>query len=69
MSNPFDAEDGVFLVLCNDVEQYSLWPEAVDVPAGWTAVFGPDSRTAAIAFVEASWTDRLLRPVRHADHG
>lgn len=63
MSNPFDAEDGTFLVLRNGVSQYSLWPESLDVPPGWTAVFGPDTRAAAVAFVEETWTDRLLRPV------
>ncbi|WP_155372822.1 MbtH family protein [Catellatospora vulcania] len=68
MSHPFDAEDGVFLVLRNDVEQYSLWPEAIEIPPGWTGVFGPGSRAAAVAFVEATWTDRLLRPVRSADN-
>lgn len=60
MTNPFDDESGVFLVLVNDEGQHSLWPRFADVPAGWTAAFGPDSRAACLAHIETNWTD--LRP-------
>ncbi|MEU0688544.1 MbtH family protein [Streptomyces uncialis] len=59
-TNPFDDENGVFWVLRNDEEQYSLWPEFVPVPAGWQVVHGPDGRAACLAHVEENWTD--LRP-------
>ncbi len=60
MTNPFDNEDGVFLVLINDERQYSLWPDFLDVPAGWTVAQGPASRADSLAFVEREWTD--MRP-------
>ncbi|MBN6042355.1 MbtH family protein [Amycolatopsis sp. 195334CR] len=60
MSNPFDQEDGVFLVLVNDEGQHSLWPAFVDAPAGWTRVHGEASRQDCLDYVEANWTD--LRP-------
>lgn len=60
MTNPFDNPDGTFLVLVNDEGQHSLWPDFVDVPAGWELRFGPDTRAACLDFVERSWTD--LRP-------
>lgn len=60
MSNPFDDPDGRFLVLVNDELQHSLWPSFAAVPAGWTQVFGEDSRQACLAYVETHWTD--LRP-------
>ncbi|MGC7096142.1 MbtH family protein [Amycolatopsis lurida] len=60
MSNPFDQEDGVFLVLVNDEGQHSLWPAFVDVPSGWTKVHGEASRQECLDYVEANWTD--LRP-------
>ncbi|RKN04856.1 MbtH family protein [Streptomyces radicis] len=60
MTNPFDDQDGVFLVLVNDEGQHSLWPEFADVPAGWTRVFGPESRAACLAHIEEAWTD--MRP-------
>ncbi len=58
--NPFDDPDGRFVVLVNDEGQHSLWPTFADVPAGWTQVFGEDSREACLQYVDANWTD--MRP-------
>ncbi|MEU4353669.1 MbtH family protein [Streptomyces virginiae] len=60
MTNPFDDENGTFLVLVNDEGQHSLWPSFQTVPDGWQQVFGPGGRSDAAAYIEASWTD--LRP-------
>ncbi|TWP45713.1 MbtH family protein [Lentzea tibetensis] len=60
MSNPFEDQDGTYLVLINDEEQYSLWPEFAGVPGGWRVVMGPDSRAACLAHIEQNWLD--LRP-------
>lgn len=60
MSNPFDTADGSFLVLVNHENQHSLWPETIDVPAGWWTVSGPDTRDACLSYVEREWTD--IRP-------
>ncbi|MFD9947401.1 MbtH family protein [Nonomuraea sp. NPDC050547] len=61
MSNPFDDENGTFLVLVNDEGQHSLWPEFADVPAGWEVVHGPGTHAAALEYVERHWTD--MRPL------
>jgi MbtH protein len=60
MANPFEDEDGTYLVLVNDENQHSLWPAFIEIPAGWTAAHGPDSRLACLEYVEANWTD--MRP-------
>ncbi|MCP2163203.1 MbtH family protein [Goodfellowiella coeruleoviolacea] len=60
MTNPFDDPEGTFLVLVNEENQHSLWPEFAPVPAGWRAVHGPDTREAALRYVTENWTD--LRP-------
>lgn len=60
MTNPFDDENGTFLVLVNDEGQHSLWPEFAEVPDGWRVVFGPDRRAACTTYVEVNWTD--MRP-------
>ncbi|MGW1162665.1 MbtH family protein [Streptomyces sp. NPDC002519] len=60
MANPFEDADGTFLVLVNDENQRSLWPEFAEVPAGWTVAHGPDTRQACLDHVEANWTD--MRP-------
>nr|UDM84263.1 MbtH [uncultured bacterium] len=60
MTNPFEDADAKFLVLVNDENQHSLWPEFAEVPAGWRAVLGPDSRQSCLSYVETHWTD--MRP-------
>lgn len=60
MSNPFDNQDGLFLVLVNNENQHSLWPEFALVPQGWDTVFGPEKRPACIDYIETNWTD--MRP-------
>ena len=65
MTNPFDDQDGSFLVLVNQENQHSLWPQFADVPSGWTVAHGPDTHTACMEYVEHSWTD--MRPKSLAD--
>jgi MbtH protein len=60
MSNPFEDNDGRYLVLTNEEGQHSLWPAFVAVPDGWTTVHGEDSRQACLDYVEEHWTD--MRP-------
>ena len=60
MTNPFEAEDGVFHVLVNDEGQHSLWPSFVDVPGGWRIVHNSDTRAACLEYIERNWTD--MRP-------
>jgi MbtH protein len=59
-TNPFDDESGEFYALINDEGQYSLWPTFAEIPAGWTAVHGPDSREAVLEHIETNWSD--MRP-------
>ncbi|MBT2405481.1 MULTISPECIES: MbtH family protein [unclassified Streptomyces] len=60
MSNPFDNQDGTFLVLVNDEGQHSLWPAFAQRPDGWTVALAEGPREAALAYVEEHWTD--MRP-------
>jgi MbtH protein len=60
MTNPFDDENGEFLVLVNDEGQYSLWPTFREVPAGWTAVGPKGQRKICLDWIEQTWTD--MRP-------
>ena len=59
-TNPFDNGDGTFLVLVNDENQHSLWPEFAEVPAGWRTVHGPAARQDCLDYVNTNWTD--MRP-------
>ncbi|WP_327674082.1 MbtH family protein [Kitasatospora sp. NBC_00458] len=59
-TNPFEDDDARYLVLVNEENQHSLWPAFAEVPAGWTTVFGEDTRQACTEYIDANWTD--LRP-------
>lgn len=61
MTNPFDDENGEFLVLVNAENQYSLWPAHLEIPAGWT-VTGPRGKLQiCVDWVDRNWTD--MRPL------
>jgi uncharacterized protein YbdZ (MbtH family) len=59
-TNPFDDEAGSFCVLRNDEGQYSLWPEFIEIPAGWFRQHGPNTKAVCLAYIEQNWTD--MRP-------
>lgn len=58
--NPFENDEGSYLVLVNHEGQYSLWPSDIDVPDGWTSVLGPTGRRACLDHIDEHWTD--MRP-------
>jgi MbtH protein len=60
MTNPFEDENGEFLVLVNEEQQYSLWPTFREVPAGWSTVGPKGSRKECLDYVEEHWVD--MRP-------
>ncbi|MFE2294709.1 MbtH family protein [Streptomyces sp. NPDC059452] len=60
MTNPFEDENGTYLVLVNDEGQHSLWPAFAEVPGGWTVAHPESSRQDCLDYVERNWTD--LRP-------
>jgi MbtH protein len=64
MSNPFDKEDGQFLVLTNHIGQYSLWPFFIQIPDGWTRR-AEGSRQDCLDYIRENWID--MRPMRSAD--
>lgn len=66
MTNPFDDENGRFLVLVNSEGQYSLWPTFADIPSGWTVLLPESDRATALAYVEANWTDMRPRSLAEA---
>lgn len=60
MTNPFEDENGEFIVLVNEEQQYSLWPTFREVPAGWTPVGPRGSRKECLDYIEENWVD--MRP-------
>lgn len=60
MTNPFDDNNGKFVVLVNREGQCSLWPHFAQVPAGWTVELGPDTRQQCLDHIEQHGAD--MRP-------
>ena len=60
MTNPFDDDNGVFLVLMNDEGQYSLWPEFREIPSGWRLAGPRGERRVCLDWIDKNWTD--MRP-------
>ena len=61
MTSCFDREDGVFRVLVNQEEQYSIWPDWMTIPEGWRDVGISGDKKTCLDHVEAVWTD--MRPL------
>ena len=57
-------DEGIYQVLRNDEEQYSLWPVELDVPAGWSPVGKQGSQAECSAYVDEVWTDMRPRSLR-----
>ncbi len=58
--NPFDNDETKFIVLINDEEQYSLWPDYIAIPEGWTKVGPHGDKKTCTDWIDEVWTD--MRP-------
>jgi len=54
----------LFIVLTNSEEQFSLWPAARIVPAGWVAVASPRSKAECLKYVDEQWVDMRPKSLR-----
>jgi len=61
VTNPFEDENGEYLVLVNDEGQHSLWPVFLDIPLGWKAIGPRGDRKICLAWIDEHWTD--MRPL------
>jgi len=57
----FDNEETIFNVVVNDEEQYSIWPDYKEIPAGWHCVDQQGTKNECLAFIKEKWTD--MRPL------
>ena len=60
MASVFDEQDKTYLILVNELDQHSIWPDSLPIPDGWRVIHGPAERHMAVNFVDTHWTD--LRP-------
>lgn len=62
----FDRDDIAFKVVVNHEEQYSIWPDYKEIPAGWRAVGKTGLRQECLAYIDEVWTD--MRPLSLRKH-
>ena len=53
-----------YVVVINDEDQYSIWPEFKLVPAGWRAMDVSGNREHCLTYIEQHWTDLRPRSLR-----
>ena len=58
--------DGAFLVVVNEELQYSIWPAADELPAGWTREGTSGPRDVCLAHIDRVWSDMRPLSVRRA---
>ena len=59
-----DDDTTTYQVLRNDEEQYSLWPQSLEIPSGWTAVGKQGTKAECMSYVDEVWTDMRPRSLR-----
>jgi len=56
-----EDEKLIYKVVANHEEQYSIWPDYKEIPAGWRAVGKTGLKTDCLAYIKEVWTD--MRPL------
>lgn len=51
----------IYIVVENHEEQYSIWPEYRDIPAGWSDTGFHGLKPDCLAHIKEIWTD--MRPL------
>lgn len=54
-------ESTLYKVVMNHEEQYSIWPDYRELPAGWTAAGRSGTKAECLAHIQEVWTD--MRPL------
>ncbi|MEW1719536.1 MbtH family NRPS accessory protein [Streptomyces sp. NPDC093109] len=54
-------DNNTYQVVINHEEQYSIWPEDREIPAGWNAVGKTGTKGECLTYVQEVWTD--MRPL------
>jgi MbtH protein len=55
-----------YIVVCNDEEQYSIWPAHKAIPLGWREAGPTGDRASCLAYIDRNWTDMRPKSLRDA---
>ncbi len=56
-----EENGGIFKVVVNSEEQYSIWLEQKKIPAGWTDAGKSGTKSECLDYINEVWTD--MRPL------
>ena len=56
-----DDDTRVYAVVVNDEEQYSIWPDDRELPAGWRREGVTGTQKECLTHIDQVWTD--MRPL------
>jgi MbtH protein len=56
-----EISEEIYVVVVNDEEQYSIWPEYKAIPAGWKAVGTTGPKQVCLDYINETWID--MRPL------
>lgn len=56
-----EEDSTIYDVVINHEEQYSIWPEKLDIPAGWSKAGKRGSKQECLDYIKEVWTD--MRPL------
>lgn len=58
-----------YVVVVNHEEQFSIWPEAKELPKGWRAAGKSGPKAECLAWVREHWTDMTPLSLRRSGSG
>jgi MbtH protein len=61
MSAADDQDTTTYRVVMNHEEQYSIWPDWKEIPAGWREAGRTGTKDECLAYIKDVWTD--MRPL------
>jgi MbtH protein len=65
-----EAEDEtIYRVVVNQEEQYSIWPQERELPAGWREAGKSGPKADCLAYIKEVWTDMRPLSLRKAMDG
>lgn len=64
-----EVDLGPYRVVVNHEEQYSIWPAAREIPAGWRAAGYEGSQAQCLEYIRETWTDMRPLSLRVAAQG
>jgi MbtH protein len=55
-----------YRAIVNDEEQWSIWLDYLDIPAGWRDVGVAGTKDECMAYIDKVWTDMRPKSLREA---